>query len=122
MHKHCIDTTELCIVIVNQVNNIKTLRHMKNRTREVLKSLKIKQSDVAKELGITKIAMSQLLRKPQPKIATLEAVAKVIGVPTWKLFLSDEEIDEIVLTNSVNCVVLQENPISPSCYYEPIFV
>lgn len=95
---------------------------MRNRTREVLKSLKIKQSDVAKELGITKIAMSQMLRKPQPKISTLEAVAKVIGVPTWKLFLSDEEIEEIVTANTISCVVLQENPISQSCYFESIYV
>lgn len=95
---------------------------MKNRTKEVLKSLRIRPSDVAKDLGITKIAMSQLLRKPQPKIATLEAIAKVIGVPTWKLFLTDEEINEIVSANTISCVVLQENPISPSCYYEPIFV
>lgn len=69
---------------------------MENRTREVLKSMNIRHKDLAKKLGITVIAMSQMLNKPQPKISTLEAVAKAIGVPTWKLFLTDEEINEIV--------------------------
>ena len=69
---------------------------MENRTREVLKSMNIRHKDLAKKLGFTVIAMSQMLNKPQPKISTLEAVAKAIGVPTWKLFLTDEEINEIV--------------------------
>lgn len=69
---------------------------MKNRTKEFIKKLGIVQKDLAKELGITTVAIQQMMKSEHPKISTLEKVAKKIGVPTWKLLLSDEEIEEII--------------------------
>lgn len=68
---------------------------MQNRTREVLHELGLKQVDVAAKLGMTNIGFAQLLKVERPKISTLERVADAIGVPVWRLFLSDEEIEQV---------------------------
>ena len=69
---------------------------MKNRTKEYIKKLGVVQKELAKELGVSTIAIQQLFKSELPKISTLERVAEKIGVPTWKLILTDEEIEEIV--------------------------
>lgn len=69
---------------------------MKNRTREILKKLGIKQVELADKLSMTTVGMNQLMRTEQPKIETLEKIAHAIGVPVWQLYLSDEEIAEVV--------------------------
>lgn len=68
---------------------------MTNRAREIIDNLELKKKDVAAKMGITSIGLQQLLNTEHLKIPTLENLAKGIGVPTWKLILSDEEIDEI---------------------------
>lgn len=69
---------------------------MQNRTREFIKKLGVKQRDLAAELGMTTVGLQQLMKTEHPKIATLEKIATAIGVPTWQLFLSDEEIEAVV--------------------------
>lgn len=71
---------------------------MRNRTKEVLAELGLKQVDVAAKLGMTKIGFSQLLKAEQPKISTLEKIANAIGVPVWRLYLTDDEIKQVANT------------------------
>lgn len=68
---------------------------MKNRAREVITGLKIKQADIARSLDMSTVGLTQILNTPMPKIETMEKIAKTIGVPVWQLCLTDEEIQEI---------------------------
>lgn len=68
---------------------------MKNRTKEVLQEMGLKQIEVANKLGMSKIGFAQLLKTEQPKISTLEKIAEAIGVPVWRLYLTDEEIRQV---------------------------
>ena len=68
---------------------------MQNRTREILKKVGVKQVELAEKLGMTTVGINQLMRTDQPKIETLEKIAKTIGVPVWQLYLTDEEIEEL---------------------------
>lgn len=69
---------------------------MKNRTKEIIKSLGIVQRTLAKELGISTVGLQQTMNSEKPRISTIENLATHIGVPAWKLLLTDEEIAEIV--------------------------
>lgn len=70
---------------------------MKNRSREIIQQLNLKKVDIAEKLGITPIGLNQLLNTEKPKLETLERLANTIGVPVWKLILSDDEIREVNL-------------------------
>lgn len=68
---------------------------MTNRTKEVMQELGIKTSELAKKLGKTYIGVNQLLNNDVLKADTYESLANAIGVPSWRLFLSDKEIKDI---------------------------
>lgn len=68
---------------------------MINRTREIIEQLNLKKVDIAEKLGITPVGLNQLLNTEKPKLETLEKLSKAIGVPVWKLILSDDEIREV---------------------------
>lgn len=70
---------------------------MINRSREIIEKLNLKKVDIAAKLGITPVGLNQLLNTEKPKLETLERLANAIGVPVWKLFLSDNEIREVNL-------------------------
>lgn len=55
------------------------------------------QAQVAHELGISTVGLNQLVRSEDriPKIETVVKIAAVVGVPVWKMLLSDEEIAQI---------------------------
>lgn len=61
------------------------------RIEEILKSKNISKSEFARLLGIQKQGVQSLL-KGNPTKARLEEMAKVLGVPTWQLFVSPEEV------------------------------
>lgn len=69
---------------------------MENRTKEIIEKMGISKKELAEKIGMTPIGLQQLMRKKMPKVATLENIAKGMGVPTWRLLLSESEIDEIV--------------------------
>lgn len=68
---------------------------MQNRIRERIKESGIMQKDLAAKLEITPIGLSQIANTKMPKIETYEKIAEALGVPVWKLILSDEELAEI---------------------------
>lgn len=88
---------------------------MQNRTREFIKKLGVKQRTLAKELGISTVGLQQLMNTEQPKIATLEKIAVAIGIPTWQLFLSDEEIEAVVELHRKKEVAKTNIAICPHC-------
>lgn len=61
------------------------------RLEEILRYKGISKSDFAKMLGISKQSIPNLL-KGNPTKARLEEMAKVLGVPTWQLFVDPEDI------------------------------
>lgn len=68
---------------------------MENRIKERIKEAHVVQKELAEKLGMTPIAVSALASKKMPKIETFVKIAKALGVPTWSLLLSDDEIAEI---------------------------
>jgi len=88
---------------------------MQNRTREFIKKLGVKQRDLAAELGMTTVGLQQLMKTEQPKIATLEKIANAIGVPTWQLFLSDEEIESVVAAHQREMIDCDNTVVCPHC-------
>ena len=88
---------------------------MKNRTKEFIKKLGIVQKDLARELGVSTIAIQQMMKSEQPKISTLERVAEKIGVPTWRLLLTDEEIEEIAREHDKTLPEEENRIVCPRC-------
>ncbi len=82
---------------------------MQNRIKEQIQRLGRTQKDVAEELGMTTVGLSQLANVDMPKVATLSKIAKVLNIPVWMLILSDDELSEIrgdvtpPLTNEFRC-------------------
>lgn len=68
---------------------------MKNRAREIINELNLRQNEIANKIDMTPVGLNQLLNVDMPKIDTLEKIAKAIGVPVWRLCLTDDEIREI---------------------------
>lgn len=68
---------------------------MQNRLRERIKEYGLLQTELAEKLGMTIIGIQKLLSAPMVKIDTYQKFADAMGVPAWKLFLSDEEVAEI---------------------------
>lgn len=61
------------------------------RLEEILKQKDITKTDFAKMLGITKQSIPNILNG-NPTKARLEEIAKLLGVPTWQLFVDPEDI------------------------------
>lgn len=61
------------------------------RLEEILKNKDISKSEFAKMLGITKQSIPNLL-KGNPTKARLEEMAKILGIPTWQLFVDPEDV------------------------------
>lgn len=68
---------------------------MQNRIQERIKQVGVMQKDLAKKLGMSPVALTQILSVKTPRIDTLEKIAAALGVPVWSLILSDEEINQI---------------------------
>ena len=88
---------------------------MQNRTREILRALGVKQVELARELGMTTVGINQLMRTNQPKIETLERIANVLGVPVWQLYLTDEEIEQVVARHNTEQAMLSNTAVCPHC-------
>lgn len=88
---------------------------MQNRTREFLKKLGIKQVELAYKLGMSPVGLNQLMRTDQPKIETLEKIADAIGVPVWQLYLTDEEIEDVVAQHNLEQVLRSNTAVCPHC-------
>lgn len=67
---------------------------MENRIKETIVSMNLRAKDVAETLGISPVGFSYLMRCT-PKLDTIQRIADAIGVPAWKLLLTDEEIAEV---------------------------
>lgn len=73
----------------------KNTENMQNRIKENIVKSGRQQKEIAEALGITTVGLSQLSNGSMPKFETFSKIAAVLGVPAWKLFLSDHEINEI---------------------------
>jgi len=88
---------------------------MQNRTREILKRLGVKQVDLAEKLGVTTVGLNQLMRTDQPKIETLEKIANVLNIPVWRLYLTDEEIEDVVAQHGKEQAMQSNTAVCPHC-------
>lgn len=88
---------------------------MQNRTREILQRLGVKQVELAKKLGMTTVGINQLMRADRPKIETLEKIAKVLNVPVWQLYLTDEEIEQVVAQHGKEQAMQSNIAVCPHC-------
>lgn len=61
------------------------------RIEEILKQKNITKTAFAKMLGITKQSIPNVLNG-NPTKARLEEMARLLGVPTWQLFVDPEDI------------------------------
>lgn len=68
---------------------------MENRIKEYMKEVGIMQKDLAEKLEITTVGLNKIANTPVLKFETYQKVADALGVPVWKLFLSDAELEEI---------------------------
>lgn len=68
---------------------------MENRIKENIRKSGKMQADIARELGITTVGLSQLVNARMPKVETIEKIASAVGVPAWAMLLSDAELNEI---------------------------
>lgn len=53
------------------------------------------QKDLAEKLEITTVGLNKIANAQMLKMETFQKIADAIGVPVWKLFLSDAELEEI---------------------------
>lgn len=53
------------------------------------------QKELAEKLGITTVGLNKIANAPTLKLETYRKVADALGIPVWKLCLSDEEIEDI---------------------------
>lgn len=73
---------------------------MKHRIRELIKEKGYTQEEFAKKVGTTRVGLTKNLVCPSG--TTLEKIANALGVETWELFATkDEVIGE--KSNTITC-------------------
>ena len=65
-----------------------------NRILKVIQERGITQTELGIRMGISKAAVSQLLKVGNPTLSTLENIAKVVDVPLWELLISKEQMQK----------------------------
>lgn len=66
----------------------------KTRIQEVMRQRGFTQDMLGNALGITKQAVNAAISAPNPKLSTLESIARVLGVPTYELFVDPAELEQ----------------------------
>ena len=61
------------------------------RIKEIIREKGLTQVEVAKQLGITRVGLNQLING-KPSYTTLEKLSKVLCVEIWELFVSPVEV------------------------------
>lgn len=64
---------------------------MKFIIKEIMKERKVTQSDLAERIGVCRTHLCELLQKDSMSTATLESIAKALGVRVRDTFVEDEE-------------------------------
>lgn len=64
------------------------------RIKDICKEKKITQKDLAVQLGITNIGLSQQVNG-NPTVETLQKIANALNVDVWELFTSSSNRDEL---------------------------
>lgn len=67
---------------------------MELRVKEICKKRGITQKDLAAQLGITHIGLSQQING-NPTVETLQKIATALNVEVWELFTSSTNTDEL---------------------------
>ena len=57
--------------------------------------------DVAKELGISKQSLNQMMRENSTKVSTLERIAEILGVPVTTFFDEGSHVNTISINTGV---------------------
>lgn len=66
-----------------------------SRLREIIKAHPINQAEVADKIGVSKSTISFWINSEYPPLDGIEAVCKVIGIPLYKFFMTDEDVKEL---------------------------
>ena len=86
---------------------------MENRIKEYIKETGIMQKELAKKLDMTTVGMNKMVNAPVLKLETYQKFADALGIPVWKLILSDAELEEI---RSESTVILPSDEFRcPKC-------
>lgn len=61
------------------------------RIKDIIKEKGLTQVEVAKNLGITRVGLNQLING-KPSYTTLEKLANILNVEMWELFISPADL------------------------------
>lgn len=62
------------------------------RIKELLALKGMRQQDLADAMGVSLSAVKQMVNADSLTTATVEKIAKAIGVPVWQIFASPQEV------------------------------
>lgn len=68
---------------------------MENRIKEYIKAAGMMQKELAEKLDMTTVGINKIANMPVLKLETYQKFADALGVPVWKLMLSDAELEQI---------------------------
>lgn len=90
---------------------------MKNRIKEVMSQMGRQQSELARQMGMSKIGINQLINSNMPKLDTFQRFADALGVPVWQLLLTDDEMRDIArhIADDGGTVVVSQYLQCPRC-------
>lgn len=79
---------------------------MDHRIKELIKEKGYTQQQLADEMGISRIGLTQLVNG-KPSYPTLEKFAEALDVEMWELFASKQQINKVDDPNTITCPVCQ---------------
>lgn len=62
------------------------------RILELMRQHGITQDMLAQQLGVTKQAVNNIIKKDNPNLSTVERIAVAIGVPVYELFVDPKSL------------------------------
>jgi len=78
---------------------------MENRIKEILAQRGMTSLELANEIGISRVSLSNIVNNKQEASAnTLKLISDSLGVEFWELFMSKDEIIQGVMDESQNTI------------------
>ena len=78
---------------------------MENRIKEILAQRAMTSLELANEIGISRVSLSNIINNKQEASAnTLKLISDCLGVEFWELFMSKDDIIQGVIEESRNTI------------------
>lgn len=82
---------------------------MENRIKEILAQKGMTSLELANEIGISRVSLSNIINNKQEASAnTLKAISDCLRVEFWELFMSKDDIIKGVVDENQNTIVCPE--------------